>query len=181
MLDLARWTKGFVLAVALSLGASSVSAQAASPGATSAWVPPGETTPAPVDEEVATPRHHEVRPGLLYSGIGVWAAGYVIAIAWGAHYLGNLPMASLRCNDLYGGFHFLPIVGPLIGMFAGGSCVPDQLHPEEAVMPVLSTIPQLVGTILFAIGLAGHDVGDVPQVAVSFENDGAMLRVGGNF
>lgn len=168
MTFLARWAQLGALVLLLSLAAAPLEAQ--SP----AWIPTAEPAPEPAT-------HHEVWDTMVFSALAVWGTGYLASIAWGSYYLGNLPLASLRCNDLYGGFHFLPVLGPVIGMLTGGDCVPDTLHLEEAVMPVLVTLPQVLGTVLLAIGLAGHDVRDVPQVALHVDGTGGELRIGGTF
>jgi hypothetical protein len=166
-----------VLGTALSVPAS-VHAQDAR--ASAAWVP-AETPPAAFAPAAPASTHHEVRRGGIFTGIALLAIGYVGSVIWGSYYLGSRHLGVLGCNDLYGGFHFLPIAGALIGMFAGGACVPDQLHVEEGIMPVVFTVPQLAGLVALIIGAAGHEVPDMPAMTVQLDANGGTMLVGGTF
>lgn len=150
---------------------------------TAAWTP-ADAPPAPADDaalDADGPTHHEPRRGLLIAGAIPLAIGYVISVVWGSYYLAETPLGPLGCNDTYAGWHFLPVAGALIGMLAGGQCVPDQLHVEEAVVPTVSTMAQLAGLVLMLIGAAGRQVPDVPPVALSIDANGAYLVTGGTF
>jgi hypothetical protein len=65
-------------------------------------------------------------------------------------------------------------------MLAGGECIPDSLHIEEAVMPVVFMVGQLVGLALLVAGAVGR-VADMPVVNVTASADGALVQVGGSF
>jgi hypothetical protein len=137
----------------------------------------------PVDEEIppdSTRSQRVPRRGLLTAGIAIMAVAYSGAVAWGSYFLADLQLGVPSCNDQYGGWHFLPVAGPLIGMLAGGECIPDSLHIEEAVMPVVFMVGQLVGLALLVAGAVGR-VADMPVVNVTASADGALVQVGGSF
>ena len=159
------------LALILALGSTSSAAA-------QAW---GVSTPVRVVDPSEPPppvhTHHVTRDRLVIGGIAVLAAGYVAAAVWGGYYLGSLHLGPLSCNDQYGGWHFVPVVGPVVGMFAGGGCIPDGLHVEEAMMPAIFSVVQLTGLILVIVGVLGHDVPDEPAFSFSADSNGGYASV----
>jgi hypothetical protein len=175
---LARFLASLVTVVLVSMpGAFSGSTACAQ-----AWEPPGpavSVAPPPPEEPVHT--HHEVRTKLLVSGVTMLASSYVASIVWGSIYLATLDLGVLSCNDQYAGWHFVPVVGPVVGMFAGGGCIPDGLHAEEAIMPVVFSALQFAGMMMTIFGALGNDVPDAPSFALSIDRDGAFGSLRGTF
>jgi len=181
MLGCALIALGF--AFAPSLASAQSTAGVWEPASSGASLSTPSSAGAPTASEVAeeASRAHRVpRRGLLTAGIAILGIAYAGAAAWGSYFLADLQLGVPSCNDQYGGWHFLPIAGPLIGMFAGGGCIPDTLHFEEAVLPVVFTVGQLVGLALLVAGAVGHVV-DIPTVNITANADGALVQVGGSF
>lgn len=181
-----RWSAlgSLLIAVGLVLTSSTAGAQSTS----GAWEPAPSaaasslsSSPSDATIEVAEPRTQRVpRRGLLTAGIAILGVAYVGAAAWGSYFLADLQLGVPSCNDQYAGWHFLPIAGPLIGTLTGAQCIPDTIHFEEVLMPIIFTVGQLVGLALLVGGLVGHVV-EVPAIDIAASSDGAIVRVGGSF
>jgi hypothetical protein len=166
--------------VGLAVGLPASAAAQTTITVSAAWAP-ADAPAAPAEVEADAPTHHEPRRGLLIAGAVPLITGYVLSVIWGSFYLAETRLGPLGCNDTYAGWHYLPVAGALIGMLAGGQCVPDTLHVEEALVPAISTAAQLAGLVLVLIGAAGRQVPDVPPVALSIDANGAYLATGGTF
>lgn len=173
---LRRIALGLPLIAVLALGLS-----LATPGMAAAqqWgVPQSYQVVPPLEDVAPVPTHNEPRTRALIAGVSVLAAGYVGAIAWASYVLARMPLGVLSCNDTYAGWHFLPVLGPVLGMGLGGQCLPDGLHVEEAVLPTLFSLVELIGTIVTIIGAVGHSVpDDMPQITISADGNGARGSV----
>jgi hypothetical protein len=170
------------LSAAIALSTSALSTTIASAQSAPAWGTTGATELAPpVDEAPPSGAHHVVRERLLVTGISFLAVGYVASVVWGAAYLGSLALGPLSCNDQYAGWHFIPVVGPVLGMLSGGSCIHDNLHFEEGLLPVVFSLTQLAGLIMTIVGALGRDVPDMPQFAFSADTNGGYATLRGSF
>jgi hypothetical protein len=166
----------FVLATALA--ASTASAQTPP-----AWdAPTGAEAPTPPDDErPPSTMHHVVREKLLVTGVTFLAVAYAGSIAWASLYLATFRLGPASCNDQYAGWHFVPVVGPVLGMLSGASCIHDSLHFEEGLLPVFFSLTQVVGLILTIVGAVGRDVDDAPQFAFSADANGGYVSLRGSF
>lgn len=166
--------------VVLCCGAPSARAQPP----VAVWAPSPEATPAryPVEAETdpAVVHRRVPRRGLLGTGVVVSSLAFTGALIWGAYFLADLQLGVPNCNDQYGAWHFVPLVGPAIGAISGATCLPDAIHLEEIIMPAIFSAGQLAALMLFAAGAIGHEV-DVPVIDVTANAQGAMVRVGGRF
>lgn len=170
------------LSAAIALSTSALSTATASAQSAPAWGTASAVELAPPsDERPPTETRHVVREKLLITGVSFLAVGYVASVVWGAAYLGSIALGPLSCNDQYAGWHFVPVVGPVLGMFSGASCIHDNLHFEEGLLPVVFSLTQLAGLIMTIVGALGRDVPDVPQFAFSADANGGYATLRGSF
>ncbi len=170
------------LSAAIALSTTALSTTTASAQSAPAWGTPRAVELAPpADEAPPIETRHVARERLLVTGVSFLAVGYVASVVWGAAYLGSIALGPLSCNDQYAGWHFVPVVGPVLGMLSGASCIHDNLHFEEGLLPVVFSLTQLAGLIMTIVGALGRDVPDVPQFSFSADTNGGYVTLRGSF
>lgn len=180
---------GLGLVLLSMLAGASAEAQVVEPWAprgTGAWVPAGspEDDPRaqvmPVDPVARLAAARTRRDGLITGGALALALAYAGAIVWGVHYRSSLRLGPPACNDPYADWHFVPLIGPPIGLGIGWSCIPDVIHGDEVIVSGLSGAVQIAGLGLLLGGLF-REIPDAPSVALTVDEHGALARVGGRF
>lgn len=181
-----------LFALALSLLASGAEAQAwdrayrADAVDDEVPLPPSQTSVgygAPVvvvaDPIEPPPRVHRDRSlAMVIGGAAMLVVGYGASAVWAGYYFDSLPLGPQGCNDQYAGWHLLPVIGPVIGMFAGGGCIPDGLHVEEAVLPVVFSLVQAAGLALTIVGAVLHEQrSHAPRVALAIDPSGGFASL----
>lgn len=138
--------------------------------------------PAPVAVAVAPSERADHSVSMIVAGSIMLLTGYGAAAAWGGYYVDSLHLGPQGCNDTYAAWQFVPTIGPIVGVFAGGACVPGGLHVEEAVLPFVFSLVQIAGVVLLSAGVVLHEErSHAPRVAVSADANGGMARLTWSF
>lgn len=149
------------------------------------WSPPlAETSntrqesPSELADRIAASRAR--RDAIVGAGAILASVAYAGAIAWGAHYRSSLRLGPPACNDPYADWHFVPVVGPAIGLGVGWSCIPDSIHADEFFVSGFASAVQIVGLGMLLGGLL-RQIPDPPAISLVVDEQLALLRVTGRF